>query len=347
MEFSHAILNQMFKSYFKVEEIGTCKKLGHDIFLKGRDNSIFRREKELIRKMFAPIGDYLTEVISLTEGNVHGETEFIRNLFELAEDGIKEMKITRSGKTLKDYHISSNLTFLDDSYFSGVVPQYGLLHSLVSKGIGNDLEIFCDEDLDQYPEITYEYLIRNNFVKYKKIGEIEFRDRPEVQVDEKAYEKLVFHRVLMKDSVIPDSITYERSHEKTPREVGFSFPWNKAAFEKVVKEPSFQEHMRKNRITVATVKNPDNPDWIEDSMSIINHFIKKAGIEVDSIYVDGNIRDYRPNNVLRYNPKNAIIILKRNGEKTVTPADGDQAITLSYLNSRDIWFRDSTKAYVR
>lgn len=320
------------KRFFKVEEIGTSK-LEPSILLKGRKKPIFGEEQELVRRIFDIPEEDLARIISLTEGVISGEAEFIRNVFRLAGNGIKAMGIARIGQNSYGYHITSYLKFLKNGSFSGVLPQVALTHFLACRGIGHGGDIYCDESLDPCSETTCNYLIRKKSVKFKRIEDIRFDDRkPEVHVNENEYERLDFKRVLM-NFIVPDSIIYGRGQ----KEVGFTFPMSKVTFEKAMKD---------HGLPIVAPSDPYNPLWLADSMTIINYIIEGAKIEVDSIYVDGSLKNYRSMNFLRYDPRSAKIILKKDGKKIVVPANWEQAISLSYLHSKDIWFRDPTKSYV-
>jgi len=315
------------KDLFKVEEIGTCPS-ELSIFLKGSKNSILHGKQPIVRQIDSLLKEYIPEIESLTESQLYGEAELVRNLYKLAGYGIKEMGITTKKTPQKVRLPISNLKFLDNYHFSEVLPQASLMHLLVSKGIGNDVSLYCDEGLRECPEVYYNSLIG---LKFQKIEDIRFKDKPEVHVDEKDYERLDFEEVLMTCDA-PKSLIYK----KGPKKVGFSFPLNKVTIDKF---------MRDHRLTLRILGHPTNPEWIADSMSIIDFVMKKAGIEVDSIYVNSNIKGNTPNSVLMYNPGNAKVVLKKYRKKIVTPATGEQAISLSYLHSKDV-FLHSNRSYV-
>jgi len=81
-------------------------------------------------------------------------------------------------------------------------------------------------------------------------------------------------------------------------------------------------------------------------MVIIGHAIKRADIKVDSIYVDAALESYRSQNLLRYEAKVPKFSLQK-AEKNSDPAPWEHALSLSYLNSKEIWIRAHAKAYVR
>lgn len=329
------MLNQMLKTgFFRVEEIGTSST-EHSVFLKGEKSFVLHGRRKIVRRIDSLLGRYIPEITSLTEGTLVGEAEFIKNLYELAESGIKEMRITRKEMKAIGGSIdlpTSNLRFLDNESFRNVSPQAGLMHLLVSRTIGHDIALYCDENLDEVTEAYHDFLLKYESLKYKKIGDIQLRDKKVVSnIDEKDYKRLDFRMASMKGDV-PDSIVYQEG----PKKVVFPFPWYKPTIDKV---------MKAHGLVLGTVGDPNNPGWLADSTSLILYIIEKGNIEICSIHVDSSITGIESDNSLRCDPRGAIITLKRYGKEISTPATGEQAISLSYLYSKDVSVKDSSRAY--
>lgn len=328
---------------FKVEEIGTSNK-DTSIFLRGRKKHILGKEEELIRRMFRFPPEDLKEIISLVDGTVYGQSEFFRNVLKLADDGIKEMRISRIGKNLKPYHVTSDLRFYKNGSISGILPQVGLMDVLASRGLRDGGNINCDEEIypfSQSDDKYLTYLMKNGFLKFTRIEDIRLKEKtPETNFNGQ-YEELKFDGVLTRQAApknallnaeIIDSVAYQNGSKK----IGIKFPENNATFEKLMKDRGLL-NIKQN--------DPYNPNWLADFMKVLYEVIKRARIEVDSIYVDVNVES-RSMDSLRYQPKSAMVVLTKNGEKMVTPAPGEQAISLSYLNSKGIKIRDNTRGYV-
>jgi len=284
--------------FFRVEEIGTSST-EHSVFLKGEKSFVLHGRRKIVRRIDSLLGRYIPEITSLTEGTLVGEAEFIKNLYELAESGIKEMRITRKEMKAIGGSIdlpTSNLRFLDNESFRNVSPQAGLMHLLVSRTIGHDIALYCDENLDEVTEAYHDFLLKYESLKYKKIGDIQLRDK----------------------------------------KVVFPFPWYKPTIDKV---------MKAHGLVLGTVGDPNNPGWLADSTSLILYIIEKGNIEICSIHVDSSITGIESDNSLRCDPRGAIITLKRYGKEISTPATGEQAISLSYLYSKDVSVKDSSRAY--
>lgn len=350
----------MFKrGYFKVEEIGTTGN-AHRLYFKGKKRSLFEDE-ELVRSMSVFSRRKVREIISITEGKLDREAEFARNVFKLAGNGIKEIRIRekeirRDGKVGR--YAISDLKFLDNSSISGVLPGHGLKYLLACKGIGNGGDIYCHKDLYEPPKnlhdekrreeaIKRNKIMKNYYVFFKKIEDIGIEDnKPEVHVNEDEYEKLSLDQILghylIMGAAFPRTITYTKG-SFSKKNYGIPFPLNRVTIEK------FEEG--RGLDTARVIYNePHNLFFQLDSTSIIDSVMKRADIEIESIYVDGTIKTHVRNrdlgNLILYDPRSAKIILKKGGKIIVTPAPGDKAISLSYLNSKDIWIRNLTGSYV-
>lgn len=351
----------MFKrGYFKVEEIGTTG-YAHRLYFKGKKRSLFEDE-ELVRSMpVFSLRNYVREIISITEGKLDSEAEFARNVFKLAGNGIKEIRIRekeirRDGKV--GHYATSDLKFLDNSSISRVLPEHGVKYLLAFKGIGNGGDIYCHEDLYEPPKNLYDEkrrdeaierhkFMKNYFVFFKRIEDIGIEDnKPEVHVNEDEYEKLCLDQILghylIMGAALPLTITYTKG-SFLRKNYGIQFPMNRATFEKFLKGRGLNP-------SSVTYEDGHNPFFQLDSTSILDSIMKRANIEIESIYVDGTIKTHTRNrdlgNLILYDPRSAKIILKKGGKTIVTPAPGDKAISLSYLNSKDIWIRNLTGSYV-
>jgi len=104
--------------------------------------------------------------------------------------------------------------------------------------------------------------------------------------------------------------------------------------------------MRAHGFVLGGVGDPNNLGWLADSMSLVSRMIERAHIDVYSIYVDGNITGIRSDHSLMCDPLAATITLNRYGKKRAMPCTGEQAISLSYLYSKDIFLKDRSRAYI-
>jgi len=319
------------KGFFEVEEIGMDDRSPSVVFLKGSKGRFLGKE-ELIGTLFFQ-GEDQKEMNSLLKGDGGPRAQFARTVLRLANHPIKEMKIVRiarkkGGKAV----VTSDLKFMDGSSIVEATPNT-LLYGLVCNGT----KIYSHTNLHM-EESRMKIFDR---IKYKNIEDIELKERPVVPVNENDYVKLEFDRILMHwftPSVALDSIFYKKGSNK------YRLPpfMNKVILEKAMKD----EGKDPSRV----LDNLSSPSGQEDYMSVIYHVMRRANIGVDSIYVDGNLR--QSNNIFRYEPRSAIVVLEKDGEKIVTPVPWEQAISLSYLNSKGIHIKkpaskDSKKlAYV-
>jgi len=340
------------RGFFKVEEIGTAG-IYIGLYFKGK-RRIFFEEEELVRSMIVSSRKCLNEIISLTEGKLNVEAEFARNVFKLTGNGIKEIRIIKKTMRKGGAYTMSNLKLLDNSSISEVLPQHAVKYLLVCKGIGRGGDIYCHEDLYEPPENMYDEKrrdeaikrlesMKNYFIFFKRIKDIEFADEtPKVHVNKDEYEKLRIDQIsghpLIMGAALPSIIIYK----KGSKNYGIQFPMNRATFSK------FSEDRGLDPSGVVYSDDPFYPGFLLESMSIIDRVMKRAKIQTESIYVDGTIKTHtrtRLGNLIIYTPRSAKIILEKNGQKMVTPAPWGKAISLSYLNSKDVWIRSLTESY--
>jgi hypothetical protein len=253
------------------------------------------------------------------------------------------------------------MTFSDGSSLSAVLPYAGLMHTVACRGLGHKVSISCDEseELDHFSAKDGRAGLYGNFLEKKAmdfvaIEDIRIKQGPEIYADGKGYEKLSFECVTMKDPQIPipDTLVFRRGRRK----VGFDFPLFKATYDALKQRYApahFEGTMRFFGATDIVFNTPENPDWIADSMTIVDHVMKRAKVKVDSIYIDSsNIKKQQratfqsgKENYLIYNIRNAKVILTKGKQKTATIAPGEYAMALSFLKSREIFLKsDSTPA---
>lgn len=323
---------------FKVEEIGICKS-DSTIFLKGRKKSFLGEEKELAREISPLPNEFLKNIDLLTDGVSQDEAGFIRNVYEMAGFGVKELTITSKGRTephLRNHYAMAKLRFSKNGSISEVLPQVGLMHFLASRDIGNGEDtnggiIYSDQDLGIFPEM-YTHRMGNNLIKFKRIRDIKIRDeRHATNIEENKYERFKFLGVLI-NSDIPDTLVYENGSKK----IGFKFPESKVTF----------ENARRLGSPTIRVNDPYNPFWLADSITVIDEIIRRAQIEVGPIYVDGELKNYRSMDFFRYEPSSAKIVFKRNERRIITLAPSEYAKAMSFLHTKDICVRDPTKDYI-
>jgi len=335
---------------YKVEEIGVLPKPITGVFLKGRGRSFFERE-ELVRCLFTyPHPECQREIASLIDGRAEGEALFARNVLRLAQDPVTEVKITQEeiekGQKVKPFtmHSISSLRFSDGRTISKLIPHDGLKLGLASMGIGDGVDIYCHRNL---------YDGKSQFIRFKKIEDIKIRDEnPETYVDEDEYEELEFDQVMM---TFPDpkSIVYKNDS----KEYLFAFPKDKVTIKKAWEDlKKINKNLRwdpdKWKITFY-----DSPVWEAKTVTVIDDVIRNANIEVDSVFIDArlghyrtddrshkNVSDYRASsNILGYEAVGAVIVLRKDGKKMVTPCPGYQGIGLAFLHDKNIRFRDLAK----
>jgi hypothetical protein len=92
------------------------------------------------------------------------------------------------------------------------------------------------------------------------------------------------------------------------------------------------------------VEDPYNPLRVADSFSVLERILEMASVEVDDIFVEGNRTrqgsyGIRNSSFKRYKLKKAMVILCKKGRRITTAAPWEQAMTLSYLMSKDVWLR--------
>ena len=365
------------KKYFRIKEIGIITDdYSPYIILKGSETSLFEKEKELVRQTLCWQKDARTWIQSLKMGKVNGETAFVTNLYRLSNVKAKHLKITgfherrsakdepRHGTTKKNktfFHETASMRFSDRSSLSRVLPYAGLMHMVACRGLGHEASISCDEseELDHLSAKDgrmdlYRYYLEKKAISFATIDDIRIKQGPEVCPDGKGYEKLSFECLGMIDPqfLIPDTILFRKGKKK----VGFDFPLFKVTYDALKHHyapANFENTRRFYGVKDIVFNSIENPDWIADSMTIVDHVMKRAKVKVDSIYIDtGNIKkqqrtDFKDgkDNYLVYNIRNAKVVLTKGKQKIATTAPGEYAMALSFLKSREILFKsDSTPA---
>ena len=362
------------KKYFKVKEIGIITEGNSPcIVLKGFKTPIFGEEKELVRQILCWQKDAYSGIHSLMMGKVTGETAFVTSLYRLSNVKAKNLEITgfHEHKTAKDefkhgatkknksrFHETARMSFSDGSSLSAVLPYAGLMHVVACLGLGHKVGIFCDEseELDHLSAKDrrvdlYRYFLEKKAIDFAAIEDIRIKQEPETCADGQGYEKLSFECVTMKDPQLPlpDTVVFRRDRRK----VGFDFPLFKVTYDALRHHYApayFEGAMRFYGATDIVYNTLENPDWIADSMTIVDHVMRRAKVKADSIYIDScNIKKQqssfqsKKDNWLVYNIRNAKVVLTKGKQKIATTAPGEYAMALSFLKSREIFLKsDST-----
>lgn len=364
------------KKYFNVREIGITTDENHLpwIVLRGAKTPIFGKERQLVRQIICLKRDIHHEISSLMlDGKVGGEIEFITNLYRLSDVNIKSLEISgfcdqksadnnpkdeTTRKPRRRIHETARIVFSDRSSLPKSLPYAGLMHALSSKGLGCKVDIACDEtqDLDCSSSLNgktdlYRTFLERNTMKFVNIGKIRAALVPHINADRQGYEKMSFSGILMEpvpSTPIPTAISFRRDSHK----ICFDFPFFKATrdyVKKVFAPAYFERALKWWGVSDIVYGNPENPDWLADSMSIIYHVIDRAKVTVDLIYIDGgNIKklkhDIGDKNTahLLYHVRDAKVVLAKEERKIVTRTPGEYAIALSLI-SKEIFFKsDST-----
>jgi len=357
---------------FKVDEIGLGVDSASDyILLKGINKTIFGKREEFLGQIICFQKKWMSEIHSLTRNRVQEETEFLANVYRISGVNVERIlikpffksrkELTKDKKNKQGMHMhaclrskghiarTSDLKFSNRYSLHNVLPLSALIHILVCRGLGYDVEICCDEDLRQVQESLYNFWVKEQIIKFTKIKDIEIGHTPEINVDEQNYDGLTFECITVKKAImmqgIPESIVFRKGDKK----IGFPFPMYKATYDMLKHDYApahFQEIMRFFGVADISYNLPENPFWITDSVTITDKVLKKRKVEVDAIYINsGNIRSRR-RDMLIYNLRGAIIVLRRKGERLITRTPRDFGLALSFLNPNAKLFLKKSAQYV-
>ena len=273
--------------------------------------------------MFVPSLIYQKEIVSLIHGFGGVETRFVRNIFGLGGEAVREIKITGTLERGKPKGLGCSIAKVRFRHFSisGARADHALHLALASKGLIGELRIYCHSSLEERKAMEKEF---------RSLREIELKHQQvDVRIEETEYSKLIFDRVRL-NCLIPEVIFYRKNSHRYP----FPFPFGRITVRKVFDDKGFKKLDRRLK----------NPPWTIDRITMIDRVIKRNKIKIDSVYVDGSLEHYRKKfGYWMYNPVSAKIIFRKDKQKLVTPAPCEYAIALSYLNLDTIWFKDVTQ----